>query len=247
MKREREDDDMDAEAAQSNGGPEPMDDGAAAAGDGAADDGEVGDDAMSDQATEDGEEDEEEILGVAKLQSSMITGYCPCSIARGSVIDFAGDAVVNAANTGCLGGGGVDGAINRAAGPTVRKARRAIPIVGPGSDRCATGDARMTIAGDLACRWLIHAVGPMYYDDAPEEGDLLLYQAPPAPPAVHSPRRTARAANRCAACVPAGVPLVDARGAPQEPALGRLLAPLCRCVPRLDGRASCLLLGWWRV
>jgi O-acetyl-ADP-ribose deacetylase len=97
-------------------------------------------------------------------------------IARGSVLDFSllepttsggVGAIVNAANEGCLGGGGVDGAINAAGGPNLWKDRQALPVVVPGSMavRCVTGDAVITGPGDydqLRVPYVIHAVGPDY-------------------------------------------------------------------------------------
>ncbi len=78
---------------------------------------------------------------------------------RGDITTQAVDAVVNAANSGLLGGGGVDGAIHAAAGPRLteecRVLRRTTHRAG-----LAVGDAVATGAGDLPCRWVVHTVGP---------------------------------------------------------------------------------------
>ena len=81
------------------------------------------------------------------------------SIAQGSVVDFEGDAIVNAANNLCLGGGGVDGAISNKGGEALQRARRALPLVAH-QTRVRTGDAVITIAGKLNSRFVVHAVGP---------------------------------------------------------------------------------------
>ncbi|MCD9008123.1 O-acetyl-ADP-ribose deacetylase [Luteimonas sp. XNQY3] len=71
------------------------------------------------------------------------------------------DAIVNAANDTLLGGGGVDGAIHRAAGPALLQASRALPQVAPGV-RCPTGEARITPGFALPARYVIHTVGPVW-------------------------------------------------------------------------------------
>jgi len=81
---------------------------------------------------------------------------------RGDLVAWAGDAIVNAANQRMLGGGGVDGAIHRAAGPELLTACREVPEVQAGI-RCPTGSARLTPAfGALKVSHVIHTVGPRY-------------------------------------------------------------------------------------
>jgi len=82
------------------------------------------------------------------------------------------DAIVNAANETLLGGGGVDGAIHRAAGPELLRACRAIPEVAPGV-RCPTGEARITPGFRLPARSVIHTVGPVWRGGDRGEADLL--------------------------------------------------------------------------
>src|SRR5437660_10818097 len=71
------------------------------------------------------------------------------------------DAVVNAANERMLGGGGVDGAIHRAAGSRLVEACKKVPEVRPGV-RCPTGEARITPGFELPAKHVIHTVGPIY-------------------------------------------------------------------------------------
>ena len=71
------------------------------------------------------------------------------------------DAIVNAANERMLGGGGVDGAIHRAAGPELLAACRRVPEIRPGV-RCPTGESRITPGFRLAARYVIHTVGPVW-------------------------------------------------------------------------------------
>ncbi|RWR80470.1 Hismacro and SEC14 domain-containing protein [Cinnamomum micranthum f. kanehirae] len=83
-------------------------------------------------------------------------------------VDGASDAIVNAANERMLGGGGVDGAIHRAAGPELRAACWDVPEVRP-SVRCPTREARITPGFRLPVSHVIHTVGPIYHtDDHPE-------------------------------------------------------------------------------
>jgi len=85
----------------------------------------------------------------------------------GDITEQAVDAVVNAANHALAGGGGVDGAIHRAAG--ARELQAACRAIGG----CATGDAVATPGFALTARWIIHAVGPRYRDGAHGEPELL--------------------------------------------------------------------------
>lgn len=82
------------------------------------------------------------------------------------------DAIVNAANERLLGGGGVDGAIHRAAGPELLAACREITEVTPGV-RCPTGEARITRGFRLPARFVIHTVGPVWHGGAHGERELL--------------------------------------------------------------------------
>ena len=82
------------------------------------------------------------------------------------------DAIVNAANPGLLGGGGVDGAIHRAAGPGLLAACRALPESTPGI-RCPTGEARITPGFELTARYVIHTVGPVWHGGGDGEAQLL--------------------------------------------------------------------------
>lgn len=96
----------------------------------------------------------------------------PIDVIRADITTIEVDAIVNAANERMLGGGGVDGAIHRAAGPELLAACRLIPEVRPGV-RCPTGEARLTPGFRLAARYVIHTVGPVWRGGAHGEPELL--------------------------------------------------------------------------
>lgn len=90
---------------------------------------------------------------------------------RGDITQVDVDAIVNAANEAMLGGGGVDGAIHRAAGPRLLEACAEVPADAQGR-RCPTGEARLTPGFDLPARYVIHTVGPVWGMDPDAEGAL---------------------------------------------------------------------------
>jgi O-acetyl-ADP-ribose deacetylase len=98
------------------------------------------------------------------------TGQARVTLRRGDITEQRMDAVVNAANTTLLGGGGVDGAIHRAGGPAILDECRLIRARQGG---CPTGRAVMTTGGRLPVRFVIHAVGPVWSGGQRDEDELL--------------------------------------------------------------------------
>jgi O-acetyl-ADP-ribose deacetylase (regulator of RNase III) len=122
-------------------------------------------------------------MSLSTLVTTRLTPSFRLVVCKGSVLDYAANsdrsAIVNAANEECLGGGGVDGAITSMGGINLAKDRRALPLLEKGV-RCRTGSAVITGPNkyDPLPSYIIHAVGPNYWDiEEEEQGHELLASA----------------------------------------------------------------------
>lgn len=102
------------------------------------------------------------------MKATFSVGDCVLELVEGDITEQHVDAIVNAANSRLAGGGGVDGAIHRKGGPEIMAETRAKYPQG-----CPTGSAVISGAGRLPCKYVIHAVGPIYRDGQHGEPELL--------------------------------------------------------------------------
>ena len=106
---------------------------------------------------------------VKELMEAII-GQAKLSIIKGDITQQGTEAIVNAANPGLMGGGGVDGAIHRAGGPAILEECKQIVAK---QGRLPTGKAAITTGGNLKARYVIHTVGPVWYGGHKGEPELL--------------------------------------------------------------------------
>ena len=95
-------------------------------------------------------------------------------VVQGDITKVLVDAIVNAANSSLMGGGGVDGAIHRAAGPALLEECRKIAAAKRNEAACPTGEAVITGAGNLPVKHIIHTVGPVWHGGGQGEPELLV-------------------------------------------------------------------------
>jgi O-acetyl-ADP-ribose deacetylase (regulator of RNase III) len=100
------------------------------------------------------------------MMSTLQIGTATIELVQGDITQQDVDAIVNAANSALAGGGGVDGAIHRVGGPSIMEECGKL-------GGCPTGQAKITGGGNLKARFVIHAVGPIYYDGTRGEPELL--------------------------------------------------------------------------
>jgi O-acetyl-ADP-ribose deacetylase (regulator of RNase III) len=148
-------------------------------------------------------------------------------IVEGDITRLAVDAIVNAANSSLLGGGGVDGAIHRAAGPELLAACRAL-------GGCPTGEARITPGFRLPARWVVHTVGPVWHGGARGEPELLraCYRNSLALARAHDARSIAFPAIS-----------TGAYGYPAEAAAAIAVDEMRRALPDFDRIVACCFLA----
>ena len=104
------------------------------------------------------------------MSGDLEIGRCRLGLLRGDITQQTTDAIVNAANTTLMGGGGVDGAIHRAGGPAIlEECKKIVAEIG----RCPTGEAVITGGGNLKARHVIHTVGPVWNGGGQNESELL--------------------------------------------------------------------------